>query len=75
MGTQNVFFVPRSRQDKKHLSQFLYRAQNLPPLLFYSHYSRACIWPIYPKKPILSSHACFLNKNFLVEKCQMNAEQ
>ena len=42
MGTQNVFFVPRSRQDEKHPSVFLYRAQNLPPLLFYSHYSSAC---------------------------------
>ena len=34
MRTQNVFFVPRSLQDKKHLSLFLYRAQNLPSLLF-----------------------------------------
>ena len=34
MGTQNFFFVPRSWQDKKHLSLFLYRAQNLPSLLF-----------------------------------------
>ena len=62
MGTQNVFFVPRSRQDKKHPSVFLYRAQNLPPLLFYSHYSRACSQPIYPEKQLLSSHACFLTK-------------
>ena len=36
MGTQNFFFVPRLRQDKKHLSIYLYRAQNLPSLLFYS---------------------------------------
>ena len=34
MGTQNFFFVPRSWQDNKHLSLFLYRAQNLPSLLF-----------------------------------------
>ena len=37
MGTQNFFFVPRSdKTKKKHLSLFLYRAQNLPPLLFLS---------------------------------------
>ena len=35
IGTQNFFFVPRSWQDEKHLSLFLYRAQNLPSLLFY----------------------------------------
>ena len=29
------FFDPRSWQDKKHLSLFLYRAQNLPSLLIY----------------------------------------
>ena len=34
MGTQNFFFVPRSRQNEKHLSLFLNRAQNLPSLLF-----------------------------------------
>ena len=34
MGTQNFFFVPSSWQDKKHLSLFLYRAQNLLSLLF-----------------------------------------
>ena len=35
IGTQNFIFVPRSWQDEKHLSLFLYRAQNLPSLLFY----------------------------------------
>ena len=35
MRTQNFFFVPRSLLDEKHLSLFLYRAQNLPSLLFY----------------------------------------
>ena len=29
------FFVPRSQQDRKHLSLFLYQAKNLPSLLFY----------------------------------------
>ena len=29
------FFDPRSWQDEKHLSLFLYRAQNLPSLLIY----------------------------------------
>ena len=33
--TREIFFVPCSRQDKKHLSLFLYRAQNLLSLLFY----------------------------------------
>ena len=33
MGIQTFFFDPRSWQDKKHLSLFLYRAQNLPSLL------------------------------------------
>ena len=28
-------FVPRSWQDEKHFSRFLYRTQNLPSLLFY----------------------------------------
>ena len=40
MGTQNFFFffpfVPHLCQDKKHLSFFPYRAQNLPSLLFLS---------------------------------------
>ena len=35
MGTPNVFFVPRSWQDEKHLFLFPYRAQNLPSLIFY----------------------------------------
>ena len=35
MRAQNFFFVPRSLLDEKHLSLFLYRAQNLPSLLFY----------------------------------------
>ena len=30
MRAQNFFFVPRSLLDEKHLSLFLYRAQNLP---------------------------------------------
>ena len=34
-GIQNFFFVPRSKQDEKHLSLFLYRAQNLPSPLIY----------------------------------------
>ena len=34
-GLRNVFFVPRSWQDEKHLSIFLYGAQNFPSLLFY----------------------------------------
>ena len=34
-GLRNVFFVPRSWQDEKHLSLFLYRTQNFPSLLFY----------------------------------------
>ena len=29
MGTQNFLFVPRTWQDEKHFSLFLYRAQNL----------------------------------------------
>ena len=29
------FFVPRSWRDEKHFSIFLYRAQNLPSVLFY----------------------------------------
>ena len=33
MGTQ-IFFDPRSWQDEKHHSLFLYRAQNLPSFLF-----------------------------------------
>ena len=32
---QFFFFVPRSWRDEKHLSIFLYRAQNLPSVLFY----------------------------------------
>ena len=32
MGTQNFFFVPRSWQDEKNLTPFLYRAQNFPSL-------------------------------------------
>ena len=36
MGTPNFFCVPCSWQDKKHLSLFLYQAQNLPSLLFLS---------------------------------------
>ena len=38
MGTQNLFFVPHSWQDEKHLSLFLYRAKNLhlPFLLLFS---------------------------------------
>ena len=36
MGTEHFFFVPRSWQDEKNLSLFLYRAQNLPCLLFLS---------------------------------------
>ena len=35
-GTQNFFFVSYSLQDEKHLSLFLYQAQNLPSLLFLS---------------------------------------
>ena len=35
MRAQNFFFVPRSLLDKKHLSLSLYRAQNLPSLVFY----------------------------------------
>ena len=35
VGTQNFFFVLRSWQDEKHLSQFLYRAQNLLSFLFF----------------------------------------
>ena len=35
MGTQNFFFVQGSWQDQKHLSLFLYGAQNLPCLLFF----------------------------------------
>ena len=31
---QSFFFVPRSWHDKKHLSLFLCRAQNLPSVLF-----------------------------------------
>ena len=34
-GLRNFFFVPRSWQDEKHLSIFLYRAQNFPSLLFH----------------------------------------
>ena len=34
-GLRNVFFVPRSWQDEKHLSLFLYRTQNFPSLIFY----------------------------------------
>ena len=34
-GLRIFFFVPRSRQDEKHLSLYLNRAQNLPSLLFY----------------------------------------
>ena len=33
--TRKFFFVPRSWEDEKHLSQFLHRAQNLPSLFFY----------------------------------------
>ena len=33
MGTQNILFVP-CPDKKKHLSLFLYQAQNLPSLLF-----------------------------------------
>ena len=33
--THNFFFVPCSWQDEKHLSFFLYWAQNLPSLLFF----------------------------------------
>ena len=40
MGTQNVFFVPRSRQDEKHISLFLYRAQSLLSLTSYSTYAQ-----------------------------------
>ena len=40
LGTQNFFFVLRSRQDKNHLSLFLYRAQNLPSLLFFDLYCK-----------------------------------
>ena len=32
MRTQNFFFVPRSWQDEKNLTPFLYRAQNFPSL-------------------------------------------
>ena len=35
MGTQKFFFVPCLSQDEKHLSLFLYRAQNLPSPLFH----------------------------------------
>ena len=35
VGTQKFFFFPRSWQKEKHLSLFLYRAQNLPYLLFW----------------------------------------
>ena len=35
MGTQNFFFAPYSWQEEKHLSPFLFWAQNLPSLLFY----------------------------------------
>ena len=34
MGTQNFSFVPRLRQDEKTSFLILYRAQNLPSLLF-----------------------------------------
>ena len=34
MGTQISFFDPRSWQDEKHFSLFLYRAQNLSSFLF-----------------------------------------
>ena len=34
MGTQKFFFFPCSWQEEKHPSLFLYRAQNLPYLLF-----------------------------------------
>ena len=34
LGTQNFFFVPRSWQDEKTSFLLLYRAQNLPSLLF-----------------------------------------
>ena len=37
METQNFFYIPRSWQDGKHLSVFLYRNKNLPSLLFYLH--------------------------------------
>ena len=33
--TIKSFFVPHSQQDRKHLSLFLYRAKNLPCLLFH----------------------------------------
>ena len=33
--TRKFFFVPRSWEDEKHLSQFRHRAQNLPSLFFY----------------------------------------
>ena len=35
VGNQNFFFVPRSWQDEKRLSLFLYRAQNLPSLILF----------------------------------------
>lgn len=42
-GTKNFFFVPRSWQDKKHYSLFLYQAQNFKiafnPTLLLFHFS------------------------------------
>ena len=35
MGTQNLFFVLCWWEDKRHISLFLYQAQNLPSLLIY----------------------------------------
>ena len=34
-GISELFLLPRSQQDEKHLSIFLYQAQNLQSLFFY----------------------------------------
>ena len=64
VGSQNFFFVPRSWQDEKHLSLFLYRAQNE------SNCSKMkdkvnIVWGIYifvPKLFFFFFRLCFFNK-------------